>query len=170
MKPHPIPELSAADIIRFRSKVAVGDPDACWPWTGGRGLPPALPYGRFKVQRREVKAHRVAFLLEYGWEPEVGRHSCDFPPCCNPGHILDGTAQDNVHDRFARARDRCQVAGEHHAAKLTFEQAQEIRRRRADGEAGRRLADEFGVNDSLISRLVHGVSYTTSVYIPRESR
>jgi hypothetical protein len=117
-----------------------------------------------------VKAHRVAFLLEYGHEPEIGRHSCDFPPCCNPRHILDGTDQDNVNDRFARHRDRSQVAGEHHAAKLTFAQAEEIRRRRAAGEAGWQLAKEFGVSDSTVSCVMHNVRYTTPVYIPRGLR
>lgn len=170
MQACPIPELSPEDIVRFWSKVQVGGSDECWPWTGGLNLPPCLPYGRFKVRGRTVKAHRVAFLLEHNREPEVGRHSCDFPPCCNPKHVLDGTTQDNVRDRYARLRDRHQVAEEHHSAKLTFSQAEEVRRRRSSGECGRRLAEEFGVHESLISRICHGVSYTVPTYVPKEAR
>lgn len=44
-------------------------------------------------------------------------------------------------------------------AKLDFEAAQEIRRRRAAGERGIDLADAFNVDQATIADIVHGLRY-----------
>lgn len=36
------------------------------------------------------------------------RHSCDNPPCCNPAHLLVGTAAQNAQDMAERGRHRNQ--------------------------------------------------------------
>jgi HNH endonuclease len=99
---------------RFWSKVDIGSPDECWPWTAGprskgRG------YGGFKLNnpRRTISSHRMAYELTYGLEPYdpenpiVVRHKCDNEPCCNPAHLELGTPLDNVHDRDDRGRNGC---------------------------------------------------------------
>jgi hypothetical protein len=53
-------------------------------------------------------AHRVAYALANDLDPEtlggVVRHTCDNPPCCNPAHLVLGTARENVEDARARRR------------------------------------------------------------------
>lgn len=100
-------------VTRFWSRVdKSGGPDACWPWTGGRGN----QYGKAGgVIPGEQFAHRVAFILTNGRKPEAAQlfrgaacvlHSCDNPPCCNPAHLREGTMADNMRDRDERGRDR----------------------------------------------------------------
>jgi hypothetical protein len=156
--------------LRFWSYVDIRGEDVCWEWTGGRNLKPNLPYGRFKFFGVEYKAHRIAFFLTHGVDAQVARHTCDNPPCCNPYHIEDGSIKDNVSDRYLRKRDRAQVADQHHSAKLTLVLAEEIRRRRMDGEKGQDLAKEFGVSQATISLVSRGLSYSSAEYVPRLQR
>lgn len=97
------------------------DPDACWPWTGPRD---ARGYGRLYIPRsvcetlnvgRTSRAGVVACGLAHGPKPEgpngpvrsgafMALHSCDNPPCCNPGHLRWGTAADNHADAVKNGR------------------------------------------------------------------
>ena len=43
-------------------------------------------------------------MMAHGYVPEVVRHACDNPPCCNPLHLLGGTHADNVADKVRRGR------------------------------------------------------------------
>lgn len=69
-------------------------------------------YGVFRQMkngvRRKWKAHRVAYWLATGDDPEgrVVRHSCDNPPCINPEHLSAGTHGDNIMDKIERGRAR----------------------------------------------------------------
>lgn len=95
--------MTEKDAERFWKKVERGRKNQCWPWKASRT--PA-GYGQFGVQGRIMGAHRVAFYLEYGYWPEVARHKCDNPVCCNPYHIIDGTQAENVQDMMERGRWR----------------------------------------------------------------
>lgn len=87
---------------RFWSKVKVGRPLQCWPWRGNRDN---KGYGRLRVQRRYLKAHRLAWALFNERWPELHvLHSCDNPWCCNPLHLREGTDADNMRDRDSRGR------------------------------------------------------------------
>lgn len=101
--------------VRFWSHVAVGDGDACWPWTGS-----VTPngYGQF-FDGRLVAAHRIAVELTTGHPvPEnldvdhtchngsgcAGGPSCLHRRCCNPAHLESVTHVENVMrgNRFVR--------------------------------------------------------------------
>ncbi len=88
---------------RFWSKVAIRGIDDCWEWRAGRR---PSGYGMFAHEGKIWGAHRFAFTLMIGEIPE-GKfvcHTCDNPPCCNPGHLVPGTARENAHDAAAKHR------------------------------------------------------------------
>lgn len=92
---------------RLWSRVAIGKPDECWPWTLSKA---DKGYGQIMVrtngQRRPLGTHRVAWEVTHGSIPDGlwVLHSCDNPPCCNPSHMRLGTNADNVADMIARKR------------------------------------------------------------------
>jgi len=61
--------------------------DECWPWQGPRGR---NGYGILNWLGKAFPAHRVAYELIYGPIPAdaIICHHCDYPPCCNPRHLL----------------------------------------------------------------------------------
>ena len=167
----PLPTMTASDIARFWSYVETGPPDICWPWKAGQF---AGGYGQLKINRRTVKAHRVAFLLFHGYDP-VGlmvRHTCDNPPCCNGLHLIDGTGTDNAADCIARGRNNA-ARGERHGSRthperwprgercggsvLTEQAVIEIRDLYQSGEFTQmELADRFSVKRETIGNVIRG--------------
>jgi hypothetical protein len=87
-------------IARFWSKVR--KTEGCWLWTAsddGHG------YGGFRVNRKTLKAPRVAFFIANGhWPEPCVLHSCDQPRCVNPKHLSAGTQLQNSRDRESRRR------------------------------------------------------------------
>lgn len=131
---------------RFWAGVEIGGADECWPWKRSTFH---FGYGQFKVAGKNLKTHRVAYFLHNGeWPEPTGRHTCDNPGCCNPSHIIPGTQVQNVEDRDDRGRT---------ARKLTDGEVEEIRIRYAAGGIRQQdLADEYGVHNAFVSRLVNG--------------
>src|SRR5690606_12474380 len=84
-----------------------GGAESCWPW---KGIVDKSGYGVYSNARRRFrtqKAHRVAWMLHYGRSlssSEHVLHRCDNPPCCNPGHLRQGTHADNMADMKAKGR------------------------------------------------------------------
>ena len=148
-----------------------GNPAGCHEWTGSR----VGGYGQFwdgtynaNGQGRKVSATRWA------WEHFIGPippetpfvlHHCDNPPCQNQKHHWLGTAQDNNTDRDRKGRNGGhKTAGEANGvAKLTAGHVAEIRRRYAyDGIAQIRLADDYGVSQTLVSAIVRRIVWRDS--------
>lgn len=132
--------------------------DQCWLWRGalaGKG------YGVFTIDGKLKYVHRVVWELFNGVEIPDGeeiRHSCDTPSCVNPAHLITGTRSDNMQDCIGRKRFR--RGNRHPHAKLTFEQAQEIRRRWTEGNGKwglqRESAKEFNVTPKTIEYVRKG--------------
>jgi len=104
---------------RFWSKVAVGAPDECWPWTepvDANGYPDG-----FYTKERTYRSHRLAYELEHGPIPVgltidhachnrdltcPGGITCLHRRCCNPWHLEAVTAGDNVRRAVAHKMAR----------------------------------------------------------------
>lgn len=153
-------------LARYRAKVDQRGPTECWPWTAGRF---DKGYGAFRLGEKQVKAHR------FGYEALVGPigdglyvcHTCDNPPCQNPAHWFLGTHRDNAIDREQKGRGRYKQVGlvvrvhpgrargeRHGRAKLNAEDVRAIRARRNGGESQQSIADDLGVSQKLISKIV----------------
>jgi hypothetical protein len=129
---------------RFWAHVEIRGPDECWPWKSGRaGIHPS-----FRAGGKTRRASLIAFMFTTGRWADYLRHSCDNPPCCNPGHLIEGTHTDNMRDKVTHGR---QPRGEAHGrSRLTEAEVIAIR---ADLRGCRRLARAFGVSVSHVVRI-----------------
>jgi len=138
---------------RLWSFIQKGNPDECWPWTGGTA---GKGYGtlRKKVEGKwkQAYAHREVLRLTVG-EPSFPKahalHSCDNPICCNPAHLAWGTNSKNRRE----ARDRLHNQGNQ---KLTPDQVEMIR---AMSGAYPSIAAKFGVHFDTVAKIKRNVSW-----------
>jgi hypothetical protein len=138
---------------RFWGFVTRGAAHECWPFTGCKN---ACGYGSFRFAGKSALAHRMAFYLTHGYWPEVARHTCNNPPCCNPTHLIDGTQADNIRDMAESGRARRGVS--HRSARLTESDVMDIRTllglcRVSD------LARAYGVSYGCMSKIKYGRSW-----------
>lgn len=105
------------------------------------------------------------------------RHRCDNRPCCNPAHLIPGTAKENARDVVDRGRHWTKTRPEdivrgdahwsrrnpeqvprgedHGGSKLTAEQVRAIRwQYEKEPVSQRALAAKFGVSQPLIWKVV----------------
>lgn len=112
-------------------------------------------YGTARFNGPVVYAHRIAFILGHGYNPEGHiLHSCDNPLCCNPKHLSEGTHQKNMKERSQRNRHRSPRPG-NGRAKISEEDRESIIARYQAGETNKSaLAREFGVTPPRIRQIV----------------
>lgn len=125
----------------------------CLNFTGGKV---GIGYGRLRVGRKLVLAHRHAYELAMGEIPDgmIVCHRCDNPSCCNPDHLFLGSQMDNMSDRSGKGRYGSQARGtDNGAAKLTDVDVAEIRRLVSSGAKQKDVAAQFGVTQPLISMI-----------------
>jgi hypothetical protein len=128
----------------------------CWVWKGYIGL---NGYGSLNHGGIPRGAHRVVYEALVGSIPEglFLRHSCDNPPCCNPAHLIPGTAKDNAGDMVSRER-QCR-GSKNHSAKLDEETVLKIRREHKQGRTNKELAAEYGLTPTPMSQLLRGITW-----------
>lgn len=147
--------------VRFWGCVDKKGDDECWEWTAGKHK---TGYGSIHYKKVEgkfsggCKAHRFSFELHNGRPIETGKHilhSCDNRKCVNPHHLREGTNAENMKDMVDRKRSPNNLGMKNPNLSLTDEQVLEIRERwSAGGITQTKLADEYKVNQTQISRIV----------------
>ena len=79
----------------------------CLLWTAakdGRG------YGQFRLEGKNQRAHRVAWMLTYGDYPDdCLLHTCDVPLCVNVEHLWVGSKKENNRDKANKGRHHNQL-------------------------------------------------------------
>src|SRR5258708_1954412 len=143
----------------------------CWLWTGGT----ANGYGLMREKGQHVYAHRFSFELHFTSIPTglQVHHDCpagDNPACVKPDHLWLGTQDENVQDCIAKGRkppgyylehpEAILRGTSHPAAKLDEKAVLTIRSEAADGVRPVRLAERFGVSDSMIYRIIKRLAWT----------
>jgi len=146
------------DCERFWSKVEIRAPGECWPW---QGTMRSDGYGRFWMQGRYQRAHRVAWELANGPIPDglIVCHACDNPPCCNAEHLWVGTDADNIADRKRKGRNNSCRGEKHGRAVLTRKDVDEIRKVYPDLNL-RELSQRYGVAQTTVWNVLHGVTWS----------
>lgn len=152
LSPQPAAEEILADDIwtvtlrahgtRPRILAAVPDNNGCLIWQGGtNGSGHAMYNG---------PAYRHYYIYFYGPIPHghEAHHTCGNGLCVNPLHlqILTRTQHHEATRRF----------GQSHGAKLTADQAVEVKRRALAGEPHIEIAGEFGISTPLVSMIKNG--------------
>lgn len=137
----------------------VGNPRACWLWTGYL----KNGYGVISAYDHPLYVHRVVFVVFRGQVPAGMEicHRCDVKTCVRPKHLFAGTQADNMADMRAKGRGSAppHFYGEAHPlTTISDADVVEIRRLRSSMSATQRaLAKRFGVSQSTIWRIAHGV-------------
>ncbi|WP_273827452.1 HNH endonuclease [Providencia rettgeri] len=88
---------------RISRKIKINK-NGCHEFTGSKDR---CGYGRMKVGKHSLGAHKVLFLLVHGdydqSKLEV-MHSCDNPACVNIEHLSIGTHKENIYDCIFKGR------------------------------------------------------------------
>lgn len=126
-------KIKQKDKERFWKNVDVRNNNECWNWNALRN---PEGYGRFGLQYKNWRAHRLSWMLANNKEIPEGMcilHKCDNPSCVNPAHLWLGTDNDNVQDAYNKGRKNDR--GENSArSKLTREQVVIIKKAKAEAK------------------------------------
>lgn len=127
-------------------------PTGCWIWKGNKTHD---GYGRVRIAGKKRRAHIVSFEECFGKVPE-GRmvcHKCGNRLCMNPDHLYAGTGKDNYADMVAHGNSNRPCGESHPKAKLTEDEAREIR---TSPLSTRALAKIYGLGKSTIQQIKAG--------------
>lgn len=162
-------KMSPNDKERFWSKVDIKSEEECWEWKdslnkGG--------YGTLSIHKdgnqTKLPAHRIAKTLSIGEEIQGGllvMHTCDNPPCCNPGHLELGTNHDNLTDMANKGRSATSFGH----AKINWDIVDIIRE---SSLTGKELSEQLKLPKSTISEIKNHKSWKEEhrdkAYIPKD--
>jgi hypothetical protein len=130
----------------------------CIVWTRGKAK---AGYGMLRHGGKTFTTHRLAYELARGPIPDgmFVCHSCDNPACVNPDHLFLGTPADNMRDMHDKGRGS--VGERHGGAKLTADDVAAIRAAVAAGALQREVADQYGLRQGYVSRIVNWLIWRT---------
>jgi len=119
-------------------------------------------YGLFSYYGKTQPAHRVSYLMFTGKVPkgmdvmhtEECVANCNDRSCCSPWHLTLGTRKENIQQSIKEGR--FDVG---HRRKLTFKQAEEIRKTKKRIVPAHKLAKKYKVNKLVIDRIRKGETY-----------
>lgn len=140
----------------FWKKIEIKGSNDCWEW---QGCLDSKGYGRLRrrlVQQGLLKSNRYAFYLYHGkWPDNFACHICDNRKCCNPKHLFDGTASENVRDMVEKGRNVCKdsVGEKNDMAILTEKIVIKIREGFHNDLNNKQIGKIYGVHHSTISAL-----------------
>lgn len=146
---------------RFWSKVSFGED--CWCW---KAQVNSSGYGQFRPSRKDIRergAHRFMWMVCYGEIPR-GKfvcHKCDNTSCVNPAHFFLGDNRSNALDMMNKGRQVIRYGEEHICAKLTNDEALEIRRLRNTGLTYYQLAQEFEISQREVVLIVQNKRFVS---------
>jgi len=135
-------------------------PGGCMNWTRHTNQ---QGYGKMRIGSRRdgtskvVFAHRLSASVWKGFDLNSKLrvlHKCDNPLCINPDHLFIGTQADNMADCKRKGRIRAPKGEKAGNSKLMPDQIVEIRSACADGAIQRVLAKQYGVSQSLVSKIM----------------
>jgi hypothetical protein len=161
-----LPELNGRTIFLFFKNAGRPNGSGCMLWTKSKHR----GYGMLGFRGRPIPAHRFAWSLIHGKIPAgmVVCHKCDTPACCNVDHLFLGTSQDNLADMRAKGR---QVRGSSHGnSKLTNSTAREAVRLCLSGVSQAEVGRLLGVNQTVISEVVRGITWSHATGLPKRAR
>jgi hypothetical protein len=126
------------------SKIDIGDENQCWNWLRGT----RNGYGHFCSNYQGFYAHRVVWELFNNKEAPKGKqfhvmHSCNNKLCCNPKHLSIGTASKNTKDAVD---DGLSYGNTRYSDEI-------IRKIRNDNRSQLKIAADYGISQSHISRI-----------------
>lgn len=119
-------------------------------------------YGQVQIKGKTYKAHRLVCMFYNPTVDPTGLdtiHSCDVPACVNPKHLSFGTRAKNVKEAYDRGLMKPRRGADNSEAKLTWEQAEEIRKLRKEGLEHLELAKKYGVSRATVGRIVRNESW-----------
>lgn len=137
-----IPPLSIKRLKQFWS--CIDKTEACWGW---QGYILDSGYGQFKINSKNYRAHRIAFMLAFGQPKDIVMHICNNRRCCNSVHLIDGTNADNSAYMILKGRSHKPKGELHPGRKLNSQQVGMIRQSSGTCKS---VGDMFGVSASLI--------------------
>lgn len=170
IKKAPIPDLTAAEAVRFWAKIDKSGYDKgsyhswngtpCWTWTAVRTKGKWGGYGLFTADRRQLRASRIMFKIHNGCDPGDNQvcHHCNYPPCLNPLHIYEGddTGKINLQQAASDLRVRNQVSFHQY----TDREIEAIRELADKGIPVQEIAAQYGEKPDRIRGFISGKSRT----------
>lgn len=148
-------KMSMTPEQRLERRLRKDDKTGCWEFQGQRSIE---GYGKIKVDNKNWRAHRLAYLLFVGEIPAemIVCHRCDNPPCCNPDHLFLGTHSDNTADKVSKNRQAKGSALPQ--KKYGLAHVEKVKRLQGLGMTHADIAIEMGISEGQVSYLSRGIT------------